>query len=119
MEKSGANVALMDNTYLTFLKGISLKNMLSRIGLTRSVEWPDLRNVASDKIRTTYPHKSLLFKPQYQPTDLCFLQFTSGSTSDPKGVMVANGCLMAQLRQLSSTCNEIFGNNNCSVVSTN
>jgi len=30
-----------------------------------------------------------------QPEDLCFLQFTSGSTSKPKGVMVTHGNVMA------------------------
>jgi fatty-acyl-CoA synthase len=33
--------------------------------------------------------------PEIVPSDLCFLQFTSGSTSRPKGVMVSHGNLVA------------------------
>lgn len=36
-----------------------------------------------------------------QSDDIAFLQYTSGSTSDPKGVMVTHGNLVANLRQIS------------------
>ena len=36
--------------------------------------------------------------PQVTEDDLCFLQFTSGSTSKPKGVMVSHGNLVANAR---------------------
>jgi fatty-acyl-CoA synthase len=36
--------------------------------------------------------------PQVNPEDLCFLQFSSGSTSLPKGVMVTHGNLVANAR---------------------
>jgi len=36
--------------------------------------------------------------PQVNPEDLCFLQFTSGSTSLPKGVMVTHGNIVANAR---------------------
>jgi len=33
--------------------------------------------------------------PEIDPADLCFLQYTSGSTADPKGVMVTHASLVA------------------------
>lgn len=36
--------------------------------------------------------------PLPEPGDVCFLQFTSGSTSDPKGVVVSHANLMANTR---------------------
>ena len=38
-----------------------------------------------------------------EPGTLCFLQYTSGSTSDPKGVMVPHGALVHNLRLMSES----------------
>ncbi len=41
--------------------------------------------------------------PDLTPQSLAFLQYTSGSTSEPKGVMVAHGNLMANLAMLEES----------------
>lgn len=47
---SGAQVALMDSKYMLVVRGVGLKNKLSKAGITKSVAWPSLRNVQTDKV---------------------------------------------------------------------
>ncbi|MCP3853889.1 MAG: fatty acyl-AMP ligase [Actinomycetia bacterium] len=43
--------------------------------------------------------------PEYDPDSLAFLQFTSGSTSEPKGVMLPNRTVTANLDAIAETTN--------------
>lgn len=44
---------------------------------------------------TDLHHRGTPDYPEIGPDDLAFLQYTSGSTSDPKGVMITHRCLIA------------------------
>ncbi|PIA25277.1 hypothetical protein AQUCO_12000019v1 [Aquilegia coerulea] len=51
-------------------------------------------------------------QPESQPNDLCFLQFTSGSTGDAKGVMITHGGLIHNVklmrRRYKNTTNTVL-----------
>lgn len=68
------------------------REVVSQIG-SRGVDVPIWN--AEDAFVGDAPSASL---PQVSEDDLCFLQFTSGSTSKPKGVMVTHGNLVANAR---------------------
>lgn len=107
VNNSGCKVALTDSQYMLVIRGIAVKNMLSRVGLAKGATWPNLRNVQTDKVRKSYAHTTLLHEPSPAPDDLAFLQYTSGSTSAPKGVMVTHANLCAQIRLISMRSTEV------------
>jgi fatty-acyl-CoA synthase len=68
------------------------RDVVSQIG-SRGVDVPIWN--AEDAFVGSAPSGGL---PKVSEDDLCFLQFTSGSTSKPKGVMVTHGNLVANAR---------------------
>ncbi len=50
--------------------------------------------------------------PKIHDTDIAFLQYTSGSTGDPKGVMLSHANLLANIRAMGlavgATCRDVF-----------
>ncbi len=70
----------------------SNREVVSQIG-SRGVDVPIWD--ATDTFDGSAPNAGL---PKVGEDDLCFLQFTSGSTSKPKGVMVTHGNLVANAR---------------------
>ncbi|KAL6652550.1 hypothetical protein ACP70R_011475 [Stipagrostis hirtigluma subsp. patula] len=73
-----------------------------------STQWPDLPWIHTDSWIKNYRRSpdtfnsenvfSMINKPQ--PSELCFLQFTSGSTGDAKGVMITHGGLIHNVKMM-------------------
>lgn len=94
-ESSGARFALTSREYNHMKNLTRLKDTLSRINRPLQGSWPDnltwivTDGDKADRINSSWP------KPH--PRDLAFLQYTSGSTSEPKGVMITQGNLSHNL----------------------
>ncbi len=63
----------------------------------------ELMWLATDRLQTSNP--DLWVPPALAPDSLAFLQYTSGSTGDPKGVMVSHGNLMANQKIIRQAFN--------------
>ncbi len=90
VESSGARVALTTKDYRRMMK---LGNVLSPKAVLR---WPrHLKWHNHEDLREPAPGVDL--GPRPTQDDLAFLQYTSGSTAEPKGVMITHGNMMHQL----------------------
>ena len=56
--------------------------------------------ITAEKFSTVNVSSFAQEKPDVGPHSTCFLQFTSGSTSDPKGVMVSHANLLANAKAI-------------------
>ncbi len=87
---SGAKVALTNGQFNFVKKVEDIKNIFT------NVKWPELQWLQVDdylKKRKTIVDGPIL-SPIYPAADsIAFLQYTSGSTSEPKGVMISHGNL--------------------------
>ncbi|WOL12047.1 hypothetical protein Cni_G20811 [Canna indica] len=83
---------------------------LAKSNVNSSASWPDLPWVHTDSLVKKYKSQSVkshskdleseAINFEFQPDDLCFLQFTSGSTGDPKGVMITHGGLIHNVKTM-------------------
>ncbi|KAJ1630002.1 hypothetical protein T492DRAFT_872543 [Pavlovales sp. CCMP2436] len=87
---SGAKVALTNTLYSHAKKLAGLAQLLKRDG----GKWPDLTWIVTDAVGKA-PEGELEMSA---PSAVAFLQYTSGSTSEPKGVRITHASLAHNLR---------------------
>ena len=81
----------------------SVKSLISFTGKNgkNSARWPNLPWLHTDswiKYSRNLLQEDIADQSEPQPDDLCFLQFTSGSTGDAKGVMITHGGLIHNVK---------------------
>ncbi len=69
----------------------------------------DVECLATDVDSASYGDAGAWVRPQFGPSHLSFLQYTSGSTSTPKGVMVSHANLMANEAAIHRSSGTIMG----------
>ncbi|KAF8653877.1 hypothetical protein HU200_062011 [Digitaria exilis] len=101
---------LSTSSYHAAVRAGYVKNIvtLAKSAQKCSAQWPDLPWIHTDSWIKNYQRspgsynsesaKSMITKPQ--PSALCFLQFTSGSTGDAKGVMITHGGLIHNVKMM-------------------
>ena len=95
---------LLDAEATIVLSDRSLSKQLPKKLKTQSdLHWLDTTSVTANPINYVLP--------QLQPESLAFLQYTSGSTGEPKGVMITHSCL----RQNQEILKQAFGHNENSI----
>ena len=95
---SGASVALTSTSYNWAKKAGGLRNMFSK---SKTMRWPELKWIVTDKTSYDKLEDKSLGMDDIQGDDVAFLQFTSGSTSAPKGVVVRHDNLAHNLTLIS------------------
>ncbi|KAF5726792.1 hypothetical protein HS088_TW22G00474 [Tripterygium wilfordii] len=102
--KSCNAVAILSTlVYHSAVRAGAVKNLISFMGKNgkSSVSWPNLPWLHTDswiKSNKKLLPEDIVDQSESQPHDLSFLQFTSGSTGDPKGVMITHGGLIHNVK---------------------
>ncbi|CAI9290165.1 unnamed protein product [Lactuca saligna] len=119
-KKTKAVAILSTFSYHVFVKANSAKNKIMLTRKTKNLpSWPNLPWLHTDSWIKNFKggddlsYDDILVKEsKILPKDLCFLQFTSGSTGDAKGVMITHGGLVHNVKLMrkvyKSTSNTIL-----------
>jgi acyl-CoA synthetase (AMP-forming)/AMP-acid ligase II len=113
-ESSGAQFALTSTEYNHMKKLAGVKDMVAKFSNrgNTTATWPEnLEWIITDTTTKSTSTKTL---PTPSKSDIAFLQYTSGSTSEPKGVMITHGNLA---HNLASITNELQAKDDTIVVS--
>ncbi|KAM3324524.1 hypothetical protein P3S67_005676 [Capsicum chacoense] len=115
--KSCNAVAILSTAgYHAAVRAGSVKHLISlnRKNGTSSARWPNLPWIHTDSwvknAKEMHSDSNDQFEPQ--PDNVCFLQFTSGSTGDAKGVMITHGGVIHNVKLMrriyKSTSNTVL-----------
>jgi acyl-CoA synthetase (AMP-forming)/AMP-acid ligase II len=88
-----ARIALTNTSYDHATKLAAIKNLVEN----NQVRWPTVNWITTDSMISTSQEIELL---PFEEDRVAFLQYTSGSTSNPKGVIVSHGNLKHNLRMI-------------------
>jgi len=107
IKSCGATVCLTNSTYSHAKKISSIKDVFTTFTkATNSPTWPEnLQWIVTDTLKHNTKNTPSTIPPyitETSLTDIAFLQFTSGSTSDPKGVMITHGNLADNLLKITT-----------------
>ncbi|KAI3791349.1 hypothetical protein L2E82_05115 [Cichorium intybus] len=119
-KKTNAVAILSTFGYHVFVKANIAKNKIMLTGKTKNLpSWPNLPWLHTDSWIKNFKGGDdinfddiLVKESKILPKDLCFLQFTSGSTGDAKGVMITHGGLVHNvklMRKVYKSTSNIIG----------
>ena len=102
-EDAGAKFALTTRSFARIMKAAAF------MGRRASVTW-----LATDKLRPTEERK--VKDVAVRSEKIAFIQYTSGSTGFPKGVMISHGALDHNLHVIAVNCNHTQASIGCAWV---